>query len=243
MKLTLLATSLLLTFSVVLGQSIEIVDVNDMNTDISGTTVEVVGDKNDQTIYKDMRIVNTGDSEIIVKYKRIRDYSSGALDQICDNSLCYDADDSYTYTSPAPNPIASGDQSIFKPQIVPNGMESCAVNKYYVISDFGVIYDSITVVYRTTNAECNLSIKNENKKQEFNIFPNPAQNTINIKGESLKNGGTIVFLDALGKEVKRTLVNNVENNISISELKRGVYFVNIYSQDGVKSKVQRLVVQ
>jgi len=163
--------------------------------------------------------------------------------QICESNGCYDADDTYSYISPFLNSINSGDTSTFKPQIVPNGSESCAVHKYYVLNDFGIIYDSINVIFKTTNANCNLSINNNEKETVFNIYPNPAQDFVTVRGADLKNGGTVVFLDALGKEVKRASVKSASNSISVSELKRGVYFVNIHGQNGAKSNIQRLIIQ
>lgn len=243
MKITILVTTIIFIASQVFGQSIKFVSVNDLNTDLSGTTIEVEGDKNDATIYSDFRVINVSSADIEVKYTRIREVNSGRLDQVCDNSLCYDAADAHAYTSPILNLIPSGDSSIFKPQIVPNGIESCAVHNYYVINDFGVAFDSIRVIFKTTNANCNLSVDKELKKTAFSVFPNPAQDFITVKGDELKNGGNVVFLDALGKEVKRAAVNSSNAKIAVNDLRRGVYFVNVYGINGSKSNVQRLIIQ
>ncbi|PWH84850.1 T9SS type A sorting domain-containing protein [Brumimicrobium oceani] len=242
MKITILATTILLSITQLFGQGIKIVAANDMTTDLSGTAVEVVGDKDDATIYYDFRVISEG-QDISVKYNRLRTVNSGRVDQICDNSLCYDAEDLYNYTSPVLNPIANGEASIFKPQIIPGGNESCAVHKYFVVSEFGTIYDSITVIFKTTNADCNLSVEKNVKETPLNIFPNPAQDFVTIKGDGLKDGGTVVFLDALGKEVKRAEIKSENAKLSVSDLKRGVYFVNIRGNNGSKSNVQRLIIQ
>jgi len=243
MKITLLITTLFISAGQIFGQGIKIVASSDLTTDLSGTTVEVVGNKDDGAIYYEFRVINDNASTINVKYLRKRDVNSGRLDQICESNGCYDADDTYSYISPFLNSINSGDTSTFKPQIVPNGSESCAVHKYYVLNDFGIIYDSINVIFKTTNANCNLSINNNEKETVFNIYPNPAQDFVTVRGADLKNGGTVVFLDALGKEVKRASVKSASNSISVSELKRGVYFVNIHGQNGAKSNIQRLIIQ
>jgi len=241
MKTTLLTTIFLLLITQLFGQ-IKIVSVNDFNTDLSGTTVEISGDKNASEIYYDLRVVNEG-APISVKYKRIRLVDSGRTDQICDNSLCYDAADTYDYTSPLLNSIGTGEVATFKPQILPNGSDFCAIHTYYVVSDAGAVYDSITIKFRTTDATCNLSVAEEQSEFVFSIFPNPAKDYITIKGEGLKNGGTVLFLDALGKEVKRSTVKTANSNIIVSDLKRGVYFVNVYGADGAKSNIQRLIIQ
>ena len=242
MKIIILATTLLLSVAQLFGQGIKIVSINDFNTDISGTTVEISADKNDAVIYYDLRVINEG-APISVKYRRFRDVNSGKTDQICDNSLCYDAADVYDYTSPVLNPIETGEASIFKPQIVLDGTDICAVHKYFVVSDAGEVYDSITIMFKTTDAICNLGVDENMKETPMSIFPNPAQDFVTIKGDGLKDGGTVVFLDALGKEVKRSSVKSVNSKLSVSDLKRGVYFVNIYGTNGSKSNVQRLIIQ
>lgn len=242
MRLILLAIMFSFSMSQIMGQNLQIVDVNDLNTDISGTAIEVVGDKDDQTISKEFRVINSGNEPVDVKYTRLRYVNSGRLDQVCDSAYCYNAADDYSYTSPQLNQITpDGGMTKFKPQIVPGGIEFCAVHKYYVVGNFNQKYDSITIIFKTTNAECNLSVDNKIQEESFSIFPNPAEEVVNIKGKGLTNGGTIVFLDALGKEVKQASFNGVNSKIDISTLKRGVYFVNIYNQVGVKSAVQRLV--
>ncbi|WP_107040203.1 T9SS type A sorting domain-containing protein [Brumimicrobium mesophilum] len=242
MKLIILAISLILLSSQLFGQDIKIVSVNDFSNDISGTSVEITGDKNDAVIYFDLKVINEG-APVDVKYQRIREVNSGRVDQVCDNSLCFDADDVYSYTSPILNTLETNVPSTFKPQLIPNGMESCAVHNYYVVTESGEALDSVTIIFRTTNANCNLSVDKNEEKTSMNIFPNPAKDFITIKSDALKNGGTIVFLDALGKEIKRSFVNSENTKLSVNDLKRGVYFVNIYGAAGTKSSVQRLIIQ
>ncbi|RFC55939.1 T9SS type A sorting domain-containing protein [Brumimicrobium aurantiacum] len=244
MKLTLLfITSLMLAATSVFAQDIEIVSVNDMNTDLSGTSVEAVGDANGQPVYYEFRVINNSSSTIEVKYKRERILNSGLIDAICDEHFCIDADDTYSWTTPQLNTIESGDNGVFKPQVSPNGSEFCGVYKYFVVNDSGDELDSITVLYKSTNAECNLDVAQQETKSKLGIYPNPAQNYVSFDGDLVENGGTVVFLDALGKEVKRYEITSNNSKVSVSDLKRGIYFVNVYGQNGLKSDVQRLVIQ
>lgn len=242
MKITILTTIALFLVSQVFGQDIKIAYSDNMTLDLSGTTIEVVGDKNETEIYADFKVINEGAEPIEIKYQRKRVYNSGRMDQICDNELCYDADDQYSWTTPVINEISVGGSGIFKPQIVPNGLESCAIHSYYLVDELGVALDSITIIFKTTNAECNLSTE-KNNEVSFNIFPNPTQDLVSFEGEALKNGGTVVFMDALGKEVKRASISSSNHQVNVSALKRGVYFVNIIDQSGSKSTVQRLIKQ
>jgi RNase P/RNase MRP subunit p29 len=242
MKTTILLTALIFSTFHLFGQQIKIVTPGDLTTDISGTTVEVVGDKDDQEIYYDFRVINETANPLVVKYRRFREVNSERTDQICDSKICFLAANTYTYTTPVFDTLHPSVPTLFKPQIMPGGIESCAVHNYFVVGEFGQIYDSIRVIFKTTNANCELSItKQENL--EFSLYPNPAQDIVTIRGEAIKNGGTVVFLDALGKEVKRSSVSGSDNQINVSTLKRGVYFVNILNQNGTKSTVQRLIKQ
>lgn len=241
MKLIILLTAFLFMSVQIFGQSIKIVAADDLSTDISGTTVEVVGEAND-IIYLDLRVINLQQETLKIRYKRVRDYNSGRHDQLCDEILCHEVDDAYIYISPLTIELESGVPSEFKPQIVPNNQESCAVHSYYVVSEFGVVYDSIQVIFKTPNTNCILSIDKE-KDMSFNIFPNPVKEVVTLSGEVLKSGGTVVFTDALGKEVKRVSVSEVNTSIDVNDLNRGVYLVNIITKNGEESSIQRLIKQ
>lgn len=226
----------------IFAQDVKIVSGDDLSTDISGTTIEIVGDKTDLDIHKKLFVVNLSGGPLKMAFKRKRELNSELTDQICDNNLCYSADDTYLYTTPAPAEINNEDTSLFKPQIVPNNTDFCAIHKYYVVSPFEVIYDSITIKFRTTNQNCFLSLEKQ-EKQMFNIYPNPTHDRVNLQGQGLKNGGTVVFLDALGKEVKRATLSGINTEIAVNDLRKGVYFVSITDKAGTKSKVQRLIIQ
>jgi len=242
MKITILTTIALFLVSQVFGQDIKIAYSDNMTLDLSGTTIEVVGDKNETEIYADFKVINEGTEPIKIKYQRKRVYNSGRMDQICDNELCYDADDQYSWTTPMINEISIGGSGTFKPQIVPNGLESCAVHNYYLVDELGVALDSIKIVFKTTNANCNLSTE-KNNEVSFNVFPNPTKDFVTIEGDVLKEGGKVVFMDALGKVVKQAYIESESTKVSVLGLKRGVYFVKIYNIRGTNSNIQRLIIQ
>lgn len=230
--------------SLLFGQGdIKIVHVSDLNTDISGTEVEVVGSPSDQTIYYDMRVINLSGQSIDVKFKRVRLANSGRLDQICDENICYNADDQYEYTSPSLITVAHEDTTLFKPQIVPDNMESCGIHDYYVVNQFGIVFDSVRIKYRTTNSNCFLSVEDENMiNNGFNMFPNPTENDLTI--ENLTSfDSEIIIHDALGKEILRTSVKGTSQNINLSDLKSGIYFVRIRNEKGHLTEPKKLVVK
>ncbi|MCF6279054.1 MAG: T9SS type A sorting domain-containing protein [Flavobacteriaceae bacterium] len=67
----------------------------------------------------------------------------------------------------------------------------------------------------------------EVEESEINIYPNPATNTftINLKNETLKK---VIVYNQLGQQIKKATTNEV----NISNLSNGIYFVRITSQSG-----------
>src|SRR5690554_5094397 len=219
--------------------SVEIQDENGAN--YSGATVEVTGDGGE--IYKVFYVKNTGSTTNFYYGREIVHKShEGVIVQFCDEMICYDTNDPSDpssseglWTSPK-KVFPVGSINEFKPQMSSTQSATAEVI-YYVLDDGGVKLDSITVLFTST-----LSI-GKNEKPFFNIFPNPVKEVVTLSGEVLKSGGTVVFTDALGKEVKRTSVSDESTTIDVSDLNRGVYFVNIISKEGIKSTVQRLIKQ
>lgn len=230
----------ILSLSYSFAQTVEIVRTSDPSVDISGTEIEVIGTDSDIAVYSNLKVINKTGSAMNMAFKRQRLIDSGQADQICDNQGCFNATDTYEWST-SPVEILDGDTSLFKPQIVPNGNDFCGLNKYYVIDDQGIVYDSITIKIRTSKKNCFLNIKDESiNKSNFEIYPNPAKNILNIETV----GDTkVMFIDALGKQVDEFEINVGSNKLDISSLKNGVYFVSVISAEGIRSKPSKLIVQ
>ncbi len=79
--------------------------------------------------------------------------------------------------------------------------------------------------------DCNLGIE-DNLKAKLIIYPNPAQEIIQIESDTeIKS---IKVYDVLGKLV--LMENNFENQLSISVLNNGLYFLKIETDNGVMVK-------
>ncbi len=64
----------------------------------------------------------------------------------------------------------------------------------------------------------------------FSVYPNPAKNQLTINNGELKIE-SINILDITGKSVKR--VNKLSNTIDVSDLVKGIYFIQIQTQKGI----------
>lgn len=75
----------------------------------------------------------------------------------------------------------------------------------------------------------------------FNIYPNPATSTINIK--SAMNGeAQISIVDMTGRCVKEVVITDMSNaTVNVEDLKNGVYFISV-QQDNNYS-IQKLVIE
>ena len=98
----------------------------------------------------------------------------------------------------------------------------------------GIAPEGIAIDYYNT-----LGINEQNfSNNSFMIYPNPANNSLNISGIDAKNA-EIKIIDLTG----RVLSTNTANlsvagitNIPVSQLPQGIYFINIQSNEGIVSK-------
>lgn len=72
-----------------------------------------------------------------------------------------------------------------------------------------------------------LSVENINGKlNNIAIFPNPATNNINISNLPLNNKSTLVLRDILGNTIREIKIISSSQNIDVSNLKSGIYFIS-----------------
>ena len=85
-----------------------------------------------------------------------------------------------------------------------------------------------------------LSVKNE-KRNQFSLYPNPAQNTLSIKSDI--EVAEIEIFDGLGRLIENIQVNNINLiTIDVSNYNSGLYFVNLRLVDGNKM-LQQLIIE
>lgn len=159
-----------------------------------------------------------------------------------------------TVVDPAPKPlIVSGPSPVCQDSVVTYGCPSIA-DVFFVWqlpADWSgsSITNNITVTVGTmsgnvsvaaTNA-CGLSaykskavtVNNcavgieENENSLFNIYPNPANSTLNISVDNKLVNNTLKIFDVLGNQVLTTRINSNINSIDISNFAKGMYFVKI----------------
>ena len=105
--------------------------------------------------------------------------------------------------------------------------------------DFG---DNIHFNFTTESA---LSVDEAGIIQDFEVFPNPAADVLNITFNGLNDEVDLILYDALGKQVKTQIVNTVnghyEGVLNIEDLPKGIYIMKV--SDGNKSAEMKVVKQ
>ncbi len=79
---------------------------------------------------------------------------------------------------------------------------------------------------------------NENRLSDVSLYPNPASGIVNIKTQ-MQGSKQIGVFDILGKQIMNTTITN--NELNISSLKSGVYFVQVSQNNNTVTK--KLVVK
>ena len=82
----------------------------------------------------------------------------------------------------------------------------------------------------------------EKNKFEFLLNPNPAHNIVSIIPQGMFSKGEIIITDYLGRAIKHQLLSLGVNNLDISKLSRGTYFVKVIT-DSSSPTPMKLVVE
>jgi len=64
----------------------------------------------------------------------------------------------------------------------------------------------------------------------FNLYPNPASQTLNIACNNLKDNATLQMLNTQGQIVLQSKLLNANTKLNIQHLPSGLYFVKVGSE-------------
>jgi hypothetical protein len=102
-----------------------------------------------------------------------------------------------------------------------------------------IFLDSLThssrIVYQR---QCEITQINDNIKNPFNVFPNPLinNNLLTITSDKHHENYFIFLKDITGRTVFQKKLTGQQNDIDLSILNKGLYFVNIRTEDKIFSK-------
>jgi hypothetical protein len=98
---------------------------------------------------------------------------------------------------------------------------------------YGVL---LNTVYETINSTTSVSENEEDSFQQnvIEVFPNPATDIINFN--SANKIESIQVFDYLGKQVYKKEINIKAYQLNISSLKKGLFILEIKTNDGIAVK-------
>lgn len=106
----------------------------------------------------------------------------------------------------------------------------------YTVDENGCVGTASESVYVK---DCEASVS-ENTLTQFSMVPNPATELVTINFNNNING-TIAIIDLSGKVVFDSVINGLENTISVSHLNKGMYFVQVTDENGNQSGKKLMV--
>jgi hypothetical protein len=216
------------------------------STDISGTQVDFTFTA-DGLYKKHFYMKNVSGSTHDIKIERtILSEPAGWDDYLCwgrpttesdpfFQNGCYGASQMNTVIWTSPNvvtiPADSGAEVIA--DYVVNGPGTACYK--YVFKRGNTPWDSLTVcINRSVSID-------ENEELSFAVYPNPANDVINISTKGTDGNSVIRITDVLGKVVLQEAISE-NKKLDVSDFKNGVYLINVI-ENGISTKSKRIVVR
>lgn len=120
-----------------------------------------------------------------------------------------------------------------------------AIAQGYMKNNFGKTQKFIPETMGGKTPRLAFDKKENNSPSSILLFPQPANETVNVKITNVKKGaGELHLKDITGKQIESIIVQNiaVEFNISTSLFKNGVYIIEVFDIYNTKVGTQKLIV-
>ena len=157
--------------------------------------------------------------------------------QLCDANLCYGRNKDRCSPN-KPNSLDGGATQKWSFHFFNNNVpgQGKAVLKIYSDNEFSQLLDTLVI-----NIDIANSINDILDSEEISVYPVPAKDVLNIKMNFKKAANAEIFMtDNLGRIVKNISSlhqkNYYSSKVDVSDLKNGIYFLNIKTEEGVVTK-------
>jgi len=228
MKCKLLLLALSFFFSINLfGQGLIILDPD--GNDITGDTLKVNGDANEDLIHAYIRIHNDSETLMQILARKVEiDTLPGTFNTFCWNGACFPP---FVYETETPLLLEPGETSAsddFYGEYAPEGQEGISIIEYEFFShDDGFETVKTTVIYDTEDTETYTQSPGDVQWSVSDPFPNPARNVVTFN-HTIPHGTREAFIliqSITGATLKHIAIDPIRTNtqIDISNLKPGFY--------------------
>jgi hypothetical protein len=245
MKKGILLIAGVASMSLAFSQSLQI-EFDGIN--VSGQCVEVVGSEKDE-IVEYFVVRNNAATDKDVKIKRTElDVNCSTSHSVCwgvcppATTSCTEVDKTYTTS----RTIVAGDtDDTMAGHHYPNSNVGYSIYRYTAFVDGDPTdnaYVDVVFEHGASNPSggCVLSVKNH-KKVDMLVSPNPATNKLTVAFADGKNY-EVQLINILGKvALQKNVISS--NNIDVSGLDRGVYFVKISDENGNTVNSKKIVLE
>ena len=127
---------------------------------------------------------------------------------------------------------------------IANPMATPSISTIYVLTVTDTNSLACTNVFKdTVNVQVGYLGVNENSKAvSFNIYPNPAANSLTLTLSKGEGTVTVSITDICGKEIKQLETENKTTDIDISTLQDGIYFITAKNKNSSLKSTKKFVV-
>ncbi|MFZ4544535.1 MAG: M14 family zinc carboxypeptidase [Saprospiraceae bacterium] len=118
--------------------------------------------------------------------------------------------------------------------------------RFSMVADFsfqkdGIYIDDLEIMSQAANSVSSETIYLDHADFDFDIFPNPASQIIQIASDDLANGQNLELYHCSGIKIRDIILNSKHNSIDISDLASGLYFFRIRTNDQKISKARKFL--
>ena len=122
---------------------------------------------------------------------------------------------------------------VINAQFIDNGWVTLPIGQY----KYGISIDGGHTIYWSDCIDKDYQGLDENDIADLDVYPNPAQDFIRVETMCTSSLQRIDLCDITGK----LIISSTDTEINVSELKSGMYFVNILTEKGVVTKKVTIV--
>lgn len=152
---------------------------------------------------------------------------------ICDNVTCYDKA-VFAGGTLTTDTIGAGSNMPFKMQIdgsSPSVTSTTAGSPMYVSFELSEGTTIDTVTFAINKWGTNISRVN-NSRDEIAVYPNPAQNEVNVTFNKELGVKNVAIYNLVGKQVSNYRVSNNSAKLDIEKIPAGIYFLRLVDGNG-----------
>ena len=223
-KIIYLFIVLFFTLSVSFAQSLVLLDKQGKSHSLG--TLKVVGTFTDGELVEELMVKNTTDKDLLVYCtQEIVQNVRGSSSAFCWSS-CFSNPQSPFTSSPISINAGSTDSSSFSSHYDAMNNSGTVLFKYMFYADSTSDTTTVFIQFDVSSTAAVQKLSN----RELKIYPNPTNHTIYLPQE-LQNKRILIY-DVKSALVKK-VVKNSSNKLDISDLHKGVYFIQIKTEDAL----------